>query len=129
MALLTSQGRAYERAKFRELEDIFPQLVIRGELKDFDAEEDRAFHPIRLSDHIDALTEYQFALEAEYEVTEGFVIAHQLADLHDGTAVADGEPLNFEGARPRYYPVASRRRCTETHNYDRRRIAEHPRYR
>jgi DNA replication ATP-dependent helicase/nuclease Dna2 len=100
LALLTSQGRAYERAKFRELETIFPELVVRGALKDFDAAEDRAFQSIRLADHIDRLTENQFALEAEYEITDGFIRGHHLGDLRDGSAVADGQPLGFDGVRP-----------------------------
>lgn len=100
MALLTTQGRAYERAKFKELEDVFPAWVLRGELKPFDALEDRAFHEIRLSDHIDALVENQFVLEAEYAVTPSFIAAFDLADLQDGSAVADRSPLSFEGVRP-----------------------------
>jgi DNA replication ATP-dependent helicase Dna2 len=100
LALLTSQGKAYERAKFLELETVFPDLVVRGDLKDFDAAEDRAFHSIRLADHIDTLGENQLALEGEYEITPPFVVAHQLGSLADGSAVADGASLEFEGARP-----------------------------
>jgi len=100
LALLTRQGKTYERAKFRELEDIFPELVIRGDLKDYQAEEDRAFQNINLADHIDRLDDHQFALEAEYEVTESFVRSNQLSDLMDGTAVAGGTRLTIERVRP-----------------------------
>ena len=43
LTLLSRQGKEYERAKFLELESIFPDLVVRGALKEFDAQEDRAF--------------------------------------------------------------------------------------
>lgn len=97
---MTTQGRAYEREKFTELETIFGDLIVRGELKDFEEAEDRAFHPIGLIDHIADFEENDFALEAEYEVTETFVQAHALADLQSGAAVADGAPLEFQQVRP-----------------------------
>ncbi len=100
LALLTEQGKQYERAKFAELEDIFPDLVVRGALKPFEADEDRAFQTIELANHIDHLGVDQFALEAQFEMTESFKAAHILADLEDGTAVADGERLAFEALRP-----------------------------
>lgn len=100
LALLTRQGKTYERAKFRELEDIFPDLIVRGGLKEFQAEEDRAFQTINLADHIDRLGDFEFALEAEYQVTESFTQANRLNDLLDGTAVAGRAPLTIEGVRP-----------------------------
>lgn len=100
LALLTRQGKEYERAKFLELETIFPDRVVRGALKAFEADEDRAFDTINLADHIDALQPHQFALEAQFETTLSFRAAHGLADLEDGSAVADGQPLRFEQLRP-----------------------------
>lgn len=100
LALLSRQGKEYEREKFRELEMIFPDLVVRGGLKEFDAAEDRAFDQIRLTDCIDALEPHQFALEAQFEITRTFRGAHQLQDLEDGSAVAGGERLTFEALRP-----------------------------
>lgn len=100
LALLTRQGKEYERAKFQELETIFPTLVVRGALKPFDAQEDRSFDPINLADHIDAFQPHQFALEAQYELTASFRAAHNLSDLEDGSAVADGQTLRFERVRP-----------------------------
>lgn len=107
LALLTQQGKEYERSKFLELESIFPDLVVRGALKDFDAEEDRAFEVINLADCIDNLTENQFALEAQFEVTNSFKAAHRVADLEDGSAVGDGQPLTFERLRPDIIQVCS----------------------
>ena len=63
LALLTQQGKTYERAKFLELETIFPELVIRGALRDFVLDEDRVFDAISLGDCIDGLMPNQFALE------------------------------------------------------------------
>lgn len=100
LALLTRQGKEYEREKFRELETIFPDMVIRGALRDFEAAEERAFDPIRLADCIDALGPNQFALEAQYEITGSFRDAHHLRDFEDGSVVADGERLTFEDLRP-----------------------------
>lgn len=100
LALLTRQGKEYERAKFAELESIFPDHIVRGELKPFAADEDRAFAPIQLADHIGELVRDQFVLEAQYGVTPTFVSAHGLLDLMDGTASSDGEPLIFESLRP-----------------------------
>ena len=100
LALLTQQGKEYERAKFRELEDAFGDLVVRGELRSYQAEEDRAFENIELDSVIDTLEPNQLALEAQYEITNSFRVAHDLAELEDGTAVADGKPLGFEALRP-----------------------------
>lgn len=100
LTLLTQQGKEYERAKFRELEDVFPDLVVRGALKAFEAEEDRAFETIQLADVIEQLSVNQLALEAQFNVTDSFVAAHGLADLLDGTAVAGGQPMEFEALRP-----------------------------
>ena len=100
LALLTQQGKEYERAKFKELEDVFPDLVVRGALKAYEAEEDRAFEMIELAAVIDRLAANQLALEAQFQVTDSFKAAHDLADLMDGTAVAGGHPLGFEALRP-----------------------------
>ena len=100
LALLTKQGREYERTKFRELEDVFGDLVVRGELRPHEAEEDRAFETIELDSIVDGLEPHQLALEAQYETTDSFRRAHSLADLEDGTEVAEGEPLGFEALRP-----------------------------
>ena len=100
LTLLSRQGKEYEREKFRELETIFPDLVVHGALIDFEEGEERALAPIRLSDCIDALEPNQFVLEAQFEVTRSFRDAHHLGDLEDGSAVADGEHLTFEDLRP-----------------------------
>lgn len=100
LALLTQQGKEYERAKFKELEDIFPDLIVRGALKAYEVEEDRAFETIKLAAVIDRLALNQFALEAQFEITGSFKAAHNLADLVDGTAVAGGYSLGFEALRP-----------------------------
>ena len=99
-ALLTQQGKEYERTKFRELEDVFGGLVVRGALRAYEAEEDRAFEIIELNSIIDGLEPHQLALEAQFETTDSFRAAHGLADLADGTAVAGGEPLGFGALRP-----------------------------
>jgi DNA replication ATP-dependent helicase Dna2 len=100
LALLTQQGRAYERAKFRELETIFPDLIVRGADKDFDPGEERAFHTVELGDCIDRLGANYFALEAEYQITAEFIGAHGLGDLHDGSALTQGATLSFANVRP-----------------------------
>jgi hypothetical protein len=100
LALLTQQGKEYERAKFQELEDIFPDLVVRGALRPFEAEEDRAFETIELASVIDHLGPDQMALEAQFTVTPAFKAAHGLEDLEQGAATAEGQPLSFEGLRP-----------------------------
>jgi DNA replication ATP-dependent helicase Dna2 len=100
LALLTQQGKQYERAKFLELETIFPDHVLRGPLKPFDVLEERVFEVINLGDHIDGLQPHQFVLEAQFEITPSFRAAHNFADLEDGSAVADGQRLGFENLRP-----------------------------
>ena len=100
LALLTRQGKVYEREKFLELETIFPDLVVRGPLRPFQADEDRVFDVIDLDGCIDRLEPHQFALEAQFDITNSFKAAHGLHDLEDGSAVADGQPLRFEGLRP-----------------------------
>lgn len=100
LALLTRQGKEYERAKFAELEAIFPSRIVRGDLKPFTADEERAFAPIKLADHIEGLSGDQFVLEAQYGVTPSFQLAHGLTDLVDGIASSDGEPLIFEDLSP-----------------------------
>ncbi len=100
LALLTRQGKQYERTKFLELETIFPDLVVRGALKSFSADEDRAFHNIELADCIDSLTVNQFALEAQFGINDSFKATHGLIDLEDGSAVGDGQPVSFEALRP-----------------------------
>ena len=52
LRLLTEQGRQFEREKFAELVEIFPDSVIAGELHDFEVGEENVFSPIELSDHI-----------------------------------------------------------------------------
>ncbi len=100
LALLTQQGKDYERAKFKELEDIFPDLVVRGQLKAYEAEEDRAFEVIELEAVIDGFAPNQLALEAQFQITDSFKVAHSLTDLEDGALVAGGYPLSFEALRP-----------------------------
>lgn len=100
LALLTAQGRQYEREKYHELETVFPTLVIHGAPKAFAAGELCAFMDLRLADYIDALEPDQFVLEAQFEVTNSFRHAHNLLDLEDGSAVADGQPLTFDALRP-----------------------------
>ena len=100
LALLTQQGRQYERAKYLELEEFFPDLLVRGGLKEFDAGQDRTFHEIALQDCIGRLREGHLALEAEYEVTESLKAAHGLEDLEDGTAVCGRERMTFGRLRP-----------------------------
>jgi hypothetical protein len=46
LALLAEQGKDYERTKFKELEDVLPDLIVRGALKGYEADEDRAFETI-----------------------------------------------------------------------------------
>ena len=58
-------------------------------------------------------------LEAQFDVTNTFRVAHDLTDLEDGTAVACGQPLEFEALRPDIIQVqppmgSSRRRVTPT---------------
>jgi hypothetical protein len=65
-------------------------LSFAVKLKEFEAEEDRAFEPINFGDCIDGLVPNQFALEAQFELTASFRAAHQLANLEDGSAVGDG---------------------------------------
>ena len=48
LTLLSQQGKQYEREKYLELETIFPDLVVRGALKEFAADEDRVFENIDL---------------------------------------------------------------------------------
>src|SRR5687768_2163547 len=81
LALLHEQGKEYERAKYREMEAIFPELVIHGPYRAFVPGEDRAFEPIYLGDHIDMLQPHHFLLEAQFEITSCFRDAHQLRDL------------------------------------------------
>jgi DNA replication ATP-dependent helicase Dna2 len=100
LALLAEQGKEYERAKFRELEDVFPDLVVRGALKAYETDEDRAFETIELAAVVDRLAVNQLALEAQFEITDSFKTAHNLTDLVDGSAVAGGYPLGFEALRP-----------------------------
>ncbi|HEY7270774.1 MAG TPA: AAA domain-containing protein, partial [Dehalococcoidia bacterium] len=100
LALLTQQGKEYERAKFRELEEIFPDLVVRGTLRPFQAEEDRAFDTIELGSVIDDLGANQMALEAQFTVTQAFKAAHELLELENGAAIPGSYPLTFDSLRP-----------------------------
>jgi hypothetical protein len=100
LALLTQQGKEYERAKFRELEDIFPDLIVRGALRPFEAEEDRAFETIELGDVIDGLTANQMALEAQFTVSQSFKAAHGLHEVENGTGTAGAHTLTFDALRP-----------------------------
>ena len=94
------QGKEYERAKYRELEEVFGDLVVRGELRPHEPDGDRAFESIELETVIDALEPNQLVLEAQYPIADSFRQAHGLGDLEDGRAVADGEPLSFDELRP-----------------------------
>ena len=100
LALLTQQGKEYERAKFRELEDVFPDLIVRGALRPHGVDEDRAFETIELANVIDRLRPDQFALEAQFEVTPTFRAEHSLDTVLDDAAFAAGQTLRFEALRP-----------------------------
>ena len=47
LRLLTEQGRQFEREKFAELVEIFPDSVIPGELHDFEVGEENVFQSDR----------------------------------------------------------------------------------
>ena len=100
LALLTQQGKEYERAKFAELVAVFGDLVVHGPTWAGPADQDHAFEPLELSAVVDSLTPNTFAIEAQFGVTDRFTAAHDLADLVSGTAVADREPLAFNALRP-----------------------------
>ncbi|MGK0129808.1 DEAD/DEAH box helicase [Pseudomonas aeruginosa] len=104
LTLLASQGREYERAKFLELEEIFPDLVVRGEDS---AESERAFKTISLDSIIDSLQINQLALEVQFSITDSFKKAHGLLELAKGTGVADGHQITFEDLRPDIIQVQS----------------------
>ena len=48
LALLVRQGKEYERAKYREIEEVFGDLVVRGELRPHEPDGNRAFESIDL---------------------------------------------------------------------------------
>ena len=100
LALLVRQGKDYERAKYRELEEVFGDLTVRGDLRPHEADEDRAFESIDLETVIDGLEPHQLVLEAQYPITNSFRLAHDLTDLENGTAIVDGETLSFDELRP-----------------------------
>jgi hypothetical protein len=100
LRLLTEQGRQFEREKFAELVEIFPDSVISGEPHDFEEGEENVFNPIELSDHILSVQPNDFLLEIEYDVVPGFIAAHNLADLIDGRAIAGGGILTLKRVRP-----------------------------
>ena len=100
LALLARQGKDYERAKYRELEEVFGNLVVRGEDRPYELEEDRAFEFVDLETVIDGLEPHQLVLEAQYPIGDSFRQAHDLADLENGTAIADDETLSFDALRP-----------------------------
>ncbi|WP_306226565.1 DEAD/DEAH box helicase [Bosea beijingensis] len=86
LALLTKQGRKFEREKFAELSEAFVGRVIHGELTQHHPGEELAFGKILLADHLDACEPDHFLIEAEYGVTAPFITAHALGDLQDGSA-------------------------------------------
>jgi hypothetical protein len=45
---LVRQGKEYERAKYREIEEVFGDLVVRGELRPHEPDGNRAFESIDL---------------------------------------------------------------------------------
>jgi hypothetical protein len=100
LRLLTEQGRQFEREKFAELVEIFPDSVIAGELHDFEVGEENVFSPIELTDHILNVQPNDFLLEIEYDVVPGFITAHHLTDLVDGRAIAGGGTLTLKRVRP-----------------------------
>jgi DNA replication ATP-dependent helicase Dna2 len=77
LTLLAQMGRAFEREKFKELEEVFPDRMIRGEITTADPE-NRVFEVIELRDCIDRLGERSFALEVSYEVVEAFKRQHRV---------------------------------------------------
>ena len=67
------QGKEYERAKYRELEQVFGDLVVRGEFRPHEPDEDRAFESINLETVIDGLAPNELVLEAQYPIADSFV--------------------------------------------------------
>jgi len=100
LALLAEEGRQYEREKFLEIETIFPDLPVRGELRPFTQEEDRVFNPIRLKDHIADLAPNAFALEVEYEVGSSFQQANGVDRISESLVKSRNSPLTSADVRP-----------------------------
>ena len=99
-ALNTQAGRSHERRKFAELEGVLPTLVIHGEIRDFEENEERAFGVISLSDYVGGATANRLLIEAQYDVTPPFIEAHGLGDLCEGAFFAGGSHLEFGEVRP-----------------------------
>lgn len=102
LALLTKQGRAFEREKFAELSEAFAGRVLHGEPTQYHPGEELAFGKILLDDHLDACEPNHFLIEAEYGVTAPFITALGLGDLQDGTAFdpLSRATLRFGDVRP-----------------------------
>jgi len=100
LALLTEQGREFERRCFRELEEIFgTDRVLHGGHKPYEEGEERALQTISLAQAIDRLSPGVFLLEAEYAVCDGFKQAHGLDKLCHGLGYPDAK-LGFSANRP-----------------------------
>ena len=99
LALLVQQGREYEQAKFQELEEVFGALVVRGPLRNT-GDQQRTFDAIELADVLDTANAFTYLLEAQFEVTNGFISAHRLGDLVVGLGAAGGHELTFAELRP-----------------------------
>ncbi len=65
LALITEQGREFERQKFTELAEIFGARVTQGSLKRRQAGEERAFGDLSLAEHIDGAGPGTFLIEAQ----------------------------------------------------------------
>ena len=103
---MVSQGREYEREKYGELEEVFGDLVVRGDHRPRKPGEERAFEIIALEDVIDQLTPNQLVLEAQYAISNSFRQAHDLTDLENGIAIVGGGTLSFDELRPDILQVA-----------------------
>jgi DNA replication ATP-dependent helicase Dna2 len=100
LALLTKAGRSYERRKFNELVEVLPGLVVHGQAVPFADGEELAFGKMPLADGLGDAVANQLLIEAEYDVTEPFVAAHDLQDLCSGAFFGGNSSLEFAAIRP-----------------------------
>src|SRR6266851_3895640 len=100
LRLLTEQGRQFEREKFAELLEMFPDRVLSGALHAFAVGEERVSRPMELRERLRHVQPNDFLLESEYDVVPDFIRAHHLADLVDGRAIAGGGTLTLTRVRP-----------------------------
>jgi DNA replication ATP-dependent helicase Dna2 len=100
LALLTQAGRSHERRKFNELVEVLPGLVVHGEARPFAEGEEQVFSHLALAEHLGDVVANQLLIEAEYDVTDPFVLAHGLHDLRDGEFFRGASRLEFAAVRP-----------------------------